>query len=131
MNKKYVTYSLTGFVLLITLIIVVDKAEDLLTQVEYPFDVWRMDLDDILANIGLFMVGAAAIWTVKLRGDKLEANHEQLANKINGNLAVSARLHMQEDEIFIGLMHRIDKLENERTDCIDELKVLREKIEEL
>lgn len=124
MNGKRIAFYLAGLASLIVLIITVDKAEDWLTHVSYPFDVWRMDLDDILANLGLFLAGSAAIWTVKLKADRIE-------HKLNGGMMELAHKHVQENEVIIGLVHRLDKMETERKTCIDELKALRQHIEEL
>ena len=116
---------------LVALIFVVDTAEDWLHDVSYPFNVWRMDLDDVAANIGLFLVGLAAFVTVFKKADKAHRKADQVSERVNGGLAVAAREHLQDNEVIHTMMHRMDRIEAQRDDCHDELALLRGRIEEL
>ena len=117
------------FVALILLILIVDKSEDWLTHVEYPLNVWRMDLDDIAANIGLFLVGVAAFVTVFKKADQASRKADQLSQRVNGGLQQAAREHVQDSEVIIGLVHRLDKVEGNRDLCLEELTALRKRID--
>ena len=119
------------FVALILLILIVDKSEDWLTHVEYPLNVWRMDLDDIAANIGLFLVGVAAFVTVFKKADQASRKADQVSQRVNGGLQQAAREHVQDSEVIIGLVHRLDKMEGNRDLCLEELAELRVRIDQL
>ena len=120
-----------AFVALIALIYIVDTAEDRLVHVEYPFNVWRMDLDDILANVGLFLVGVAAFVTVFKKADQAGKKADQLSQRVNGGLQKAAREHVQDNEVIVGLVHRLDMVEADRGKCLEELTSLRERIDQL
>ena len=101
-------------------------------QVEYPFRVWRMDLDDAVANVAIIAGAVAGLWKVKLDADKAKAEAEKanrkaadLERKFNGGLADAARTHMQDNEVFESLIVRMDRFENERDDCQQALTELR------
>ena len=121
---------------LVALIVVVDRAEDWLTHIEYPFNVWRMDLDDLLANLGLFLGGLAAFLTVIKRVKIAESKAEKAAGSINGKLASLAEEHVRlatqeamEAGHYVELLSRITSLETERNKCLTELENLRTWIE--
>jgi len=40
----------------------------------YPIDEWRMDLDDLLGNVGTFFVGLAALIALRRAHRKIDAN---------------------------------------------------------
>ena len=122
--------TITGlFAALVLLILIVDRAEDYLVHIEYPFNVWRMDLDDIAANIGLFLVGLAAFITVFRKADQATRKADQVSQRVNGGLQQAAREHVQDSEVIIGLVHRLDKVEANRNLCLEELTALRERID--
>ena len=128
---KRIWIGIGSFLALVILIIVIDRSEDWLTQVEYPFDVWRMDLDDVLANFGLFLAGLAAFLTVFRKAGRAHQKADQLSERVNGGLQRAAREHVQDSEVIIGLVHRIDKVEENRDLCLEELAELRERIDQL
>ena len=122
-----------GFVALVTLIFIVDRAEDWLVHIEYPFNVWRMDLDDILANVGLFLAGLAAFLTVFRKANKAHLKADQVSERINGGMAKMAREHVAiaaneatETEHYIDLLERITAIETQRDDCHKELADIRD-----
>ena len=90
-------------------------------SIEYPLGVWRMDLDDLLANIaalvlgvGTLLIGIAAF--IKAREAlRLSQRNE---STINGGMTEAAKAHMQEAldhaEIEPGLWKRVDALEQDR-----------------
>ena len=94
--------------------------------IQYPLGTWRMDLDDALTSIALLATGVAAIWTVWLKATEADRKATKLEEKLNGGLQRAARQHMQENEVIIGLNHRMDRFETERDDCRSELADLRE-----
>jgi hypothetical protein len=121
-----------GFVALVTLIVIVDRAEDVL-QVSYQFDVWRMDLDDILANIGLFLVGLAAFLAVFRKADRAHKRADLVSEQFNGGMREMAKQHVelatqeaQEKSHYIDLLTRVTSIEKQRDDCHEELSVIRE-----
>ena len=101
-------------------------------RVDYPFHVWRMDLDDFVANVAIVAGAVAGLWKVKLDTDKArreaEAAKQQIATlerKFNGGLEEAAKTHMQDNEVFETLIVRMDRIENERDDCQQALTELR------
>ena len=129
MTPKRALTIAAAFVALVLLILVVDRAEDFMHDISYPFNVWRMDLDDIAANIGLFLVGVAAFVTVFKKADRASRKADQLSQRVNGGLQQAAREHVQDNEVIIGLVHRLDKVEGNRDLCLEELTALRERID--
>jgi hypothetical protein len=70
---------------------------------------------------------------VKLEADKAnreaaKANRrtEDLERMFNGGMAEVARAHMQDNEVFESLIVRMDRMEQERDDCIEERKKLQQ-----
>jgi hypothetical protein len=124
------SYWLGGFFALIVLIVIVDSAKDWIV-VSYQFDVWRMDLDDFVANVGIFLAGVAAVWTVKLRNDETRRKLDALEHKLNGEVKQAAHDHLQENEIIATMNHRLDKMEVQRDECTDALSKLRSRIDAL
>ena len=94
--------------------------------IQYPLGTWRMDLDDALTSVGTVALGVAAIWTVWLKAQEAERKAAALEEKLNGGLQRAAKQHMQENEVIIGLNHRMDRFETERDHCQQELADLRE-----
>lgn len=112
--------------------------------VSYPFDVWRMDLDDTLANIGIFLGGLAAFLVVFKRARKVEERVERVEHKINGGLSSLASQILKDEikqygldieavEQWMELSRRLALLEQSEHDCLlreDDLKGwVREQIE--
>jgi hypothetical protein len=125
-------YMAGGFILLILLIVLVDRAEDVLTHISYPFNVWRMDLDDIAANIGLFLVGLAAFMSVFRKADRAHKKADQVSERINGGMMEMAKQHVaiatqeaQETSHYIDLLTRITNVEKQRDNCHEELEAIR------
>ena len=54
-----------GFIALVLVVAYINASVD---SASYPFHVWRMDLDDFVANTVLVVGAIAGIWKVKLRG---------------------------------------------------------------
>ena len=119
---------------MVTIIVIVDRAEDWLTRIEYPFDVWRMDLDDVLANIGLFMAGLSAFIVALRRADKAHKKADQVGDRINGGMAKMAKEHVamatQEAQDYVELLSRVTVIEDERDNCRKELRLQRKWINE-
>ena len=119
-----------GFIALVIAVVYINASVD---SASYPFHVWRMDLDDFVANAVLVVGAIAGIWKVKLEADKAnreadKANRrtEDLERKFNGGMAEVARTHMQDSEVFASLSVRMDRMEQERDDCIEERKNLQQ-----
>ena len=107
-------------------------------HVDYPFHVWRMDLDDALANVAIIAGATAGIWKIKKDTDRADAKAEhakvqadaaaakadQLEQSFNGGMAEVAREHMQESELMTNVMVRLDRMERERDDCVGKLDSL-------
>lgn len=115
-----------GGVLLVLLIILVDKAEDVLAHIEYPMDVWRMDLDDMIANVGLFLGGLAAFLMVFKTAKDASRKADHVSSQINGGLSDIAKDHvsdaLKDADVEIGLWRRVDELERTRQECLEELE---------
>ena len=118
-----------GFAAFVVAVVWVNANAD---QVDYPFDVWRMDLDDFVANVAIIAGAGYGIWKVKRNTDQAralaaaaEATTATLERKFNGGLVEAARSHMQDNELFESLMVRVDRIEKERDDCQDALSDLR------
>ena len=120
-----------GVVSFVVAVFLVDRY----AHVDYPFDVWRMDLDDALANIGFFLVGVAAIWTIGAKATRAESKANHVEHQINGGLSESAKRHVNEmldnNEIEVGLWRRVDALEESKQDCIEREKRCSEENEKL
>jgi hypothetical protein len=121
-----------GFVALVVLIYIVDTAEDWVQHISYPFDVWRMDLDDIAANIGLFLAGLAAFLAVFRKADRAHQKADQVSERINGGLMEMAKQHValatqeaQETSHYIDLLTRVTNVEKQRDNCQKELDDIR------
>lgn len=91
----------------------------------YPFNVWRMDLDDFVANIAIVAGAVAGIWKVHGDAKRAEQKADTLEEKLNGGMKEAARSHMQDNELFQSLMFRVDRMEQERNECQDALSDLR------
>jgi hypothetical protein len=122
-----------GFVALVTLIFIVDRAEDWLVHIEYPFNVWRMDLDDIAANIGLFLAGAAAFIVAIRKADKAHKKADQVSERVNGGMARMVKEHVAiatneatETSHYIDLLSRVTEIEKQRDDCHQQLTDIKE-----
>ena len=129
MTRRYLLYTLAAAALIV-IIVLVDKAEDLLTRIEYPMDVWRMDLDDIAANVGFFLAGLAAFLTVWKKAGKAHDRADQVSQDINGGLASLASQivadELRQSDIEVGLHNRVTALEDLLVDyqgCLDREKV--------
>lgn len=125
-----------GFAVFVVAVVWVNANVD---RVDYPFHVWRMDLDDFVANVGIIAGAFIGLWKVKLNADKADIKAEKAAaeakvakrkaedleRKFNGGLAEAARTHMQDNEMFESLIIRMDRIETERNDCQEALTDLR------
>ena len=111
-----------GVVLIIVGIVLINQH----ATIQYPLGTWRMDLDDALTSVGTVALGVAAIWTVWMKATDAQRTAENLEKKLNGGLQRAAKQHMQENEVIIGLNHRMDRFETERDHCQQELADLRE-----
>jgi hypothetical protein len=101
--------------------------------VQYPLDTWRMDLDDFLANVGLFLGGLGALFAVLRRQDEHAEKINEVEDRMNGGMADLAARILQEqieiggyDQAFLQLLDRVLKLEEERRTCNDQLTKLRQ-----
>jgi len=126
-----------GFLAAVIVIVLIHES---LEDIEYPLQVWRMDMDDLVANVGILAAAAAGVWKVKLdadkahrEADKANAKTADLERKFNGGLQEAAKTHMQDNEMFESLMVRVDRLEEEkqqeqkgRVDCEEALSDLRQ-----
>jgi hypothetical protein len=122
-----------GFIALVALIYIVDTAEDWVQHVSYPFDVWRMDLDDMLANVGLFLAGLAAFLAVFRKADRAHKRADLVSEQFNGGMKEMAKQHValatqeaQETSHYIDLLTRVTAVEKQRDDCHEELSQIRE-----
>jgi hypothetical protein len=122
-----------GFVALVVLIYLVDTAEDWIAHVSYPFDVWRMDLDDMLANVGLFLAGLSALIVAMRKADRAQKKADQVSERINGGLAKMAKEHVAiatqeavEAGHYVELLGRVTEIERQRDDCRQEVASMRE-----
>jgi hypothetical protein len=122
-----------GFVALVALIYIVDTAEDWVQHVSYPFDVWRMDLDDALANVGLFLAGLGAFLAVFRKADRAHKRADLVSEQFNGGMREMAKQHVelatqeaQEAGHYIDLLTRVTTIEKQRDDCEAERQELRE-----
>ena len=118
-----------GFAVFVVAVVWINST---ITYADYPFSVWRMDLDDAVANVAIVAGAAAGLWKVKLDADKAAREAEaarrkadDLERKFNGGLAEAARTHMQDNEMFESLIIRMDRIETERNDCQEALTDLR------
>jgi hypothetical protein len=100
--------------------------------VAYPLDEWRMDLDDLLANAGLFLAGLAAWITVRQRAKAAEQKAEAVDDKINGGIRkLAADMIRDEMEVAgvnrttVEMEGRVESLEAERNQCRSELATMR------
>jgi hypothetical protein len=125
-------YMAGGFILLILLIVIVDRAEDWIS-ISYQLDVWRMDLDDILSNVGTFLIGLAAIVAVWKKAERAHLKADQVSERINGGMMEMAKQHValatqeaQETSHYIDLLSRVTTIEKQRDDCHAELSNIRE-----
>jgi hypothetical protein len=91
------------------------------------------DVHLVITGVGFatFLLAVAALATawVKVREyiDDIQARTLELEEKMNGGFAEEARLHMQESELLTGVLHRMDRFERERDDCLEKYdSVLRE-----
>jgi hypothetical protein len=95
-------------------------------RIEYPLDIWRMDLDDFLGNVGFLLAGIAAIWTVAKTAHRAEKKADLVAHQINGGMSDVAKRHVIEaldnSEIEVGLWRRVDALEESKQECVDREK---------
>lgn len=94
-------------------------------DISYPVNTWRMDLDDILANVaalilaaGTFLLGFAAFKKAS------DADHRSMRNEhsINGGMADSVTHHvgeaLKDADVEQGLWKRVDALETSNADCL-------------
>lgn len=100
-------------------------------DVDYPLATWRMDLDDAMVGVGTILLGVAGIWTALTKARQAEATAleaharaDRLEHKVNGGMVEFARETMHENEIMATVIHRLDRIEAERDDCIEERKEL-------
>lgn len=100
-------------------------------HVEYPMNEWRIDLDDAAVGLGTILVGIAAIWTVWLKAVDAHDRTVELSHRLNGGLAKAAREHVQDNEIIVGLVHRLDVADAARDDCLERYAELERRIDEL
>ena len=133
MTFKLSTRIIAGisFVVLIALMVIVDRAEDILTHISYPMDTWRMDLDDALIGVGTFLLGVAAFVTLWRKADKTQAATDRVAGQINGGMSAIAREHVEgaisDADVEVGLWRRVDALEAGLDECCErELRCLEE-----
>ena len=131
MSRRWYWWAAGGIVLIL-LILLVDKAEDVLSHIEYPMDVWRMDLDDMLANVGFFLVGIAAFASLWVKAGKAHDKADEVSKEINGGLeklatqhVAAATLEAQEAGHYVELLGRVTAIEKERDDCHEELAEVR------
>ena len=110
-----------GIVLIVAGVVLINQH----ATVQYPLGTWRMDLDDALTSVGTVALGVAAIWTVWLKAQEAQRKAAALEEKLNGGLQRAAKQHMQENEVIIGLNHRMDRFEQERDHCQQELAELK------
>jgi len=101
------------------------------TTISYPLDTWRVDLDDAAIGLGTILVGIAAIWTVWLKAKEANDRTVALSHKLNGGLRQIAREHVQDNEVVIGLVHRLDKADAARDECLERFDVLQAQLDEL
>jgi len=97
-------------------------------EVEYPLDVWRMDLEDAAIGLGTILVGVAAIWATWIKARDAQRRSIALTYQLNGGLAQMAREHVQDNEVIVGLVHRLDGIELQRDDCLDRYEDLRSQV---
>ena len=129
--------AIPSMIALVAVIYAVDRAEDFLTHIEYPFDVWRMDLDDILANIGLFLAGLGAFLMVFRKADRAHKKADLVSDQFNGGMKEIAQQHVElatqeahEEGHYIELLERVTAVERQRDDCRVELEMIRKWVNE-
>lgn len=99
--------------------------------VQYPLDTWRMDLDDFLANIGLFLGGLGALSAVLVRLRKTEDKITQVEHHMNGGMTdLAEKILLEQLEIagygasWLEVVARLDKIESERDSCREQVVAL-------
>ena len=73
----------------------------------YPLGLWRMDLDDMLGNVGLFLAGLAAYLSVSRKQKATDA-------KVNGGLEDLVRDELELSGMsnsYTALLARVEALE--------------------
>jgi hypothetical protein len=119
--KRNGSWMLGGLVGIILVLIGGGFGHFLSDHPSYPLDVWRMDLDDVLANIGFFLAGLAAFVTVWRKTTNLEG-------KLNGKLERLVRDEMETaglSQTSAETIERVESLETERNQCREELTTMR------
>ena len=105
-----------GVAALVALIIVVDRSEDWLSHVSYPFNTWRMDLDDAIGNVIAFLAVLVAYLAVtrrqKATESKLNGGLEELAKKLMRDEIETAGLN----QTYMELLARVEKCMKENAD---------------
>lgn len=99
-------------------------------DISYPVNTWRMDLDDILANVaalilaaGTFLLGLAALKKAS------DADHRSIRNEhsINGGMGEAVTHHvgeaLKDADVELGLWRRVDVLEEGYKDCMERERV--------
>jgi ammonia channel protein AmtB len=131
-STKWLLFPGLGIIAFLVAVFLVDAFTH---RVEYPLDIWRMDLDDFLGNIGFLLAGIAAIWTVAKTAKRAEKKADQVADQVNGGMA-SLATQILHDEIRVaglevGLGARVMALEESKRDCEEEKRVCLEENEKL
>jgi hypothetical protein len=110
-------WALWGFFALVALIVIVDTAEDVLHDISYPFGTWRMDLDDVTANV-LTAIGILVAYTVGRRKQKKDRDATEA--KLNGDLEKVAKDIMRDEIETAGLSNSFVGLLGRMEDCMKE-----------
>lgn len=90
------------------------------------------DLHFVVTGMGLatLLLAVAAIITAAVRlREHLDEQHEkqveleerqaELEHKVNGGMAEATRKFVQEDEVIMSVVTRMDRFERERDDCLE------------
>jgi hypothetical protein len=117
-----------GFAALVAGIVLVNQN----ANVAYPLSTWRMDLDDLIASVGIVAVGVAAIWTVWLKAKAADQKASALTERVNGGLKKMAEQHVAaataeaiEAGHYVDLLSRVTTIEQQRDDCHEDLAAVR------
>ena len=113
---------LPGVILLIVGGLVAHTLEG--AAISYPTDVWRMDLDDIIANIGTVLLGVGTLllgFAALIKAREALSISRRNEHSLNGGMAETASEHvntaLQEADVEQGLWRRVDVLTEQQREC--------------
>ena len=95
-------------------------------DISYPTNVWRMDLDDMLANIGTVLLGIGTLllgFAALIKAREALSISKRNEHSINGGMGDIAREHvngaLENADVEQGLWKRVDVIEQSNKDCLE------------